>query len=83
MTSEIYALHEGVNAYDHEGTYIRYIWFRKPSMFDVAAALQMKFPCDNDEHTLAITKIWQGQSMQFRPDGSDWQVLKHGEGKVE
>lgn len=83
MTEKIYALHEAVNAYEQEGTYIRHIWFSKPSMFDVASALGFTFPCSNDEATLNITKLWQGHEVRFDAYGSHWQIREHNEGKIE
>jgi hypothetical protein len=59
------ALFRVANNYDQPNNDLVQIFKDTPSLEELAKAVNMKFPVDEDADTLAIVKLWQGDKVRL------------------
>ncbi len=53
------------NNYDQPEHNLVRLWQFKPSIETVAQALDRPFPCQKDEDTLAVVRLWNGEEVRL------------------
>ncbi len=57
----IWCLFSVVNSYDQPENDLVCFWSTMPSLFELAKALGMSFPCEKDSDTLLVVNLWKGE----------------------
>ncbi|QIG73999.1 hypothetical protein PP935_gp224 [Rhizobium phage RHph_N34] len=75
----IYTLFSVDNDFNQPGHNLIGWWMNKPSLETIAKALGLQFPSVNDEETVAVVKIWSGQT-EIRIRETDYRLCQIPEG---
>jgi hypothetical protein len=68
----IWCLFSISNAYDQPDNNLVVWQSEKPTIPELAAYIQVKFPSDRDEITLAVVNIWSGKGSEI--DNTFWRL---------
>ena len=58
---QIWMLTYAVNDYDQHGSYPIAVFEEKPTFTEIARFIGVEFPSKDDNETLLVTKVWEGE----------------------
>ena len=61
----IYLLFSVENNYDQPPNNLKCIWKEKPTIEQVAKAINQSFPSDSDKTTLNLVNLWNGKEVRI------------------
>ena len=79
MSRSIVCLFSVDNLHDQPNNNLICFWHDKPAMEAVAQALGVSFPASDDEDTLAVVKIWSGETVRLAETDYRLQTVEPGE----
>ena len=78
---KIYGLFEAVNDYNQCGSYLRYIWFKKPTLEEVSKAMEFDLSKCEDSIIVDIVNLFKGDDVRINEYGSHWKIKEIKEGQ--
>jgi hypothetical protein len=78
---KIWCLFSIENNYDQPSHNLEAWWVEKPTFEKIASVLNTSFPANNNDTTLGICNIWQGQ--EHRHNNTDYWLEEVEEGIIE
>jgi hypothetical protein len=67
------------NEYDQPSNNLVCLWKDKPSLEECSEAIGIKFPAPNDDMTLALVKVWNGEDVCIHNTNYRLQEVKFDE----